>query len=162
MRALSVSRRLALCAQGDSIWRQYLLLGKGEEHTGGRYRDSIISDAMEALIGAIYLDGGFANAKEFVDKFILTDIEHKKLFYDSKTILQEIVQRDFKEEEIQYVIIGEEGPDHAKALYRRGADRREDGRDRQRDAPKKRRSRRQLTAPSLHCKEKIRNREICI
>ena len=69
---------------------------------------------MEALIGASYLDGGFANAKEFVEKFILTDIEHKKLFYDSKTILQEIVQRDFKEEEIQYVIIGEEGPDHAK------------------------------------------------
>ena len=62
----------------------------------------------------LYLDGGFANAKEFVEKFILTDIEHKKLFYDSKTILQEIVQRDFKEEEIQYVIIGEEGPDHAK------------------------------------------------
>ena len=104
---------LALCAREIHL-EQYLLLGKGEEHTGGRYRDSIISDAMEALIGAIYLDGGFANAKEFVEKFILTDIEHKKLFYDSKTILQEIVQRDFKEEEIQYVIIGEEGPDHAK------------------------------------------------
>ena len=104
---------LALCAREIHL-EQHLLLGKGEEHTGGRYRDSIISDAMEALIGAIYLDGGFANAKEFVEKFILTDIEHKKLFYDSKTILQEIVQRDFKEEEIQYVIIGEEGPDHAK------------------------------------------------
>ena len=104
---------LALCAREIHL-EQYLLLGKGEEHTGGRYRDSIISDAMEALIGAIYLDGGFANAKEFVEKFILTDIEHKKLFYDSKTILQEIVQRDFKEEEIQYAIIGEEGPDHAK------------------------------------------------
>ena len=104
---------LALCAREIHL-EQHLLLGKGEEHTGGRYRDSIVSDAMEALIGAIYLDGGFANAKEFVEKFILTDIEHKKLFYDSKTILQEIVQRDFKEEEIQYVIIGEEGPDHAK------------------------------------------------
>lgn len=104
---------LALCAREMHL-EQFLLLGKGEEHTGGRYRDSIISDAMEALIGAIYLDGGFANAKEFVETFILTDIEHKKLFYDSKTILQEIVQRDFKEEEIQYTIIGEEGPDHAK------------------------------------------------
>ena len=104
---------LALCAREIHL-EHHLLLGKGEEHTGGRYRDSIVSDAMEALIGAIYLDGGFANAKEFVEKFILTDIEHKKLFYDSKTILQEIVQRDFKEEEIQYVIIGEEGPDHAK------------------------------------------------
>lgn len=104
---------LALCAREIHL-EQYLLLGKGEEHTGGRYRDSIISDAMEALIGAIYLDGGFANAKEFVEKFILTDIEHKKLFYDSKTILQEIVQRDHKGEEITYQLIGEEGPDHNK------------------------------------------------
>lgn len=104
---------LALCAKEIHL-EQYLLLGKGEEHTGGRFRNSIISDAMEALIGAIYLDGGFANAKEFVQRFILTDIEHKKLFYDSKTILQEIVQRDYKEEEIKYVITGEEGPDHAK------------------------------------------------
>ena len=104
---------LALCAR-DLNLGEYLLLGKGEERTGGRGRDSIVSDAMEAFIGAIYLDGGFANAKEFIDRFIMKDIEHKKLFYDSKTILQEIVQRDFKEEEIQYVIIGEEGPDHAK------------------------------------------------
>lgn len=104
---------LALCARAFDL-DKYLLLGRGEEMTGGRTRNSIISDALEALIGAIYLDGGFANAKEFVERFILTDIEHKKLFYDSKTILQEIVQRDFKEEEIKYVIIGEEGPDHAK------------------------------------------------
>ena len=104
---------LAMCAKEIGL-EKHLLLGKGEEHTGGRFRNSIISDAMEALIGAIYLDGGFANAKEFVERFVLTDIEHKKLFYDSKTILQEIVQRDFKEEEISYVITGEEGPDHAK------------------------------------------------
>lgn len=104
---------LALCAKEIDLG-SFLLLGKGEIHTGGRYRDSIISDAMEALIGAIYLDGGFANAKEFILKFVLTDIEHKKLFYDSKTILQEIVQRDFKDEELQYVITGEQGPDHAK------------------------------------------------
>ena len=50
---------------------------------------------MEALIGAIYLDGGFANAKEFINRFILKDLENKKLFYDSKTILQEIVQAQF-------------------------------------------------------------------
>ena len=93
---------------------EYLLLGKGEERTGGRGRDSIVSDAMEAFIGAIYLDGGFANAKEFIDRFIMKDIEHKKLFYDSKTILQEIVQRDHKGEEITYQLIGEEGPDHNK------------------------------------------------
>ena len=104
---------LALCAR-DLNLGEYLLLGKGEERTGGRGRDSIMSDAMEAFIGAIYLDGGFANAKEFIDRFIMKDIEHKKLFYDSKTILQEIVQRDHKGEEITYQLIGEEGPDHNK------------------------------------------------
>ena len=104
---------LAMCAREFGL-EEFLLLGKGEEHTGGRQRNSIVSDAMEALIGAIYLDGGFANAKEFVEKYVLTDIEHKKLFYDSKTILQEIVQRDYRDDEIRYVITGEEGPDHAK------------------------------------------------
>ena len=68
---------LALCAQGDSSGAIPAVSEKERSHTGGRYRDSIISDAMEAVIGAIYLDGGFANAKEFVVKFILTDIEHK-------------------------------------------------------------------------------------
>lgn len=91
----------------------YLILGHGEENTGGRYRDSIISDAMEALIGAIYLDGGFASAKEFISKFVLNDIENKHLFYDSKTILQEIVQKEYKER-VDYILVGEEGPDHDK------------------------------------------------
>lgn len=68
---------------------------------------------MEAVIGAIFLDGGFANAKEFVLKYILTDIEHKQLFYDSKTILQEIVQAGYNEE-LNYQLIREEGPDHDK------------------------------------------------
>ena len=90
---------LALCARELALGN-YLLLGKGEEHTGGRKRDSIVSDAMEALIGAIYLDGGFASAKEFVHRFVMTDIEHKKLFYDSKTILQEQIQKDFHDGEI--------------------------------------------------------------
>ena len=84
---------LAQCARDIELGK-YLLLGKGEEATGGRNRDSITSDAMEALIGAIYLDGGFTNAKEFIHRFILTDLEDKKLFYDSKTILQEIVQAE--------------------------------------------------------------------
>ena len=82
---------LALCTK-DIELGNYLRLGKGEDQTGGRGRKSILSDALEAVIGAIYLDGGFANAKEFVLKYILTDIEHKQLFYDSKTILQEVVQ----------------------------------------------------------------------
>lgn len=103
---------LAMCARQIHL-QEYIMLGKGEDLTGGRTRDSIISDALEALIGAIYLDGGFANAKEFIHRFILKDLENKKLFFDSKTILQEIVQANFKEV-ISYHLIGEEGPDHNK------------------------------------------------
>ncbi|MGI6011759.1 MAG: ribonuclease III [Ruminococcus sp.] len=91
----------------------YLLLGKGEDLTGGRERDSVISDALEAVIGAIYLDGGLPKAREFVRRYVLNDIEHKKLFYDSKTILQEIIQGNYHGE-ITYKLAGEEGPDHDK------------------------------------------------
>ncbi|HCD46660.1 MAG TPA: ribonuclease III [Lachnoclostridium sp.] len=101
---------LAYCAE-DIRLGEYLLLGRGEEATGGRGRASIVSDAMEALIGAIYLDGGFANAKEFILRFIMNDLEHKQLFYDSKTILQEIVQSK-TEEPLSYELLREEGPDH--------------------------------------------------
>ena len=105
---------LAYCAR-DIELGSYLLLGKGEDATGGRERDSVTSDAMEALIGAIYLDGGFTNAKEFIHKFILSDLENMILFYDSKSILQEIVQARI-EGTITYELIGEEGPDHAKTF----------------------------------------------
>lgn len=105
---------LALCARAIKL-DTFIRLGKGEELTGGRSRDSIVSDACEAVIGAIYLDGGFANAKEFIHRFILKDLENKKLFFDSKTILQEIVQANFKEV-ISYHLIGEEGPDHNKTF----------------------------------------------
>lgn len=103
---------LAYCARQFGL-PEYLLLGKGEDMTGGRMRDSIVSDATEALLGAIYLDGGFADAKEFVLKFILNDMEHKQLFYDSKTILQEMVQEDGKHP-VEYILTGEAGPDHNK------------------------------------------------
>lgn len=105
---------LAYCAEQIDLG-SYLLLGKGEDATGGRTRNSVVSDAMEALIGAIYLDGGFTSAKEFILNFVLNDMEHKKLFYDSKTILQEIVQADM-EEGISYHLIKEEGPDHNKSF----------------------------------------------
>ncbi|MDO4330779.1 MAG: ribonuclease III [Lachnospiraceae bacterium] len=105
---------LAFCAEQIHLG-EYLLLGKGEEATGGRFRPSVVSDGMEALIGAIYLDGGFANAKEFIHRFILNDIEHKQLFYDSKTILQELVQGHF-EEPLTYELLKEEGPDHNKSF----------------------------------------------
>ena len=103
---------LALCAR-DLELGSYLLLGRGEDMTGGRERASVTSDAMEAMIGAIYLDGGFANAKEYIDRFILNDIENKQLFFDSKTILQEMVQGEMECEPV-YELTGEEGPNHNK------------------------------------------------
>lgn len=105
---------LAYCAEAISLG-SYLLLGRGEDLTGGRNRPSVVSDALESVIGAIYLDGGLANAKEFIYRFILNDIEHKQLFYDSKTILQELVQANFKEP-LVYELIKEEGPDHDKSF----------------------------------------------
>ncbi|SER95985.1 ribonuclease III [Lachnobacterium bovis] len=104
---------LALCTEEIGLGK-YLYLGNGEDKTGGRKRKSILSDALEAIIGAIYLDGGFASAKEFVNNFILKDIEQKQLFYDSKTILQEVVQGEHKE--LQYIVVKEEGPDHDKTF----------------------------------------------
>jgi len=106
---------LAYCARELDLGK-YLLLGKGEDATGGRKRESVTSDALEALIGAIYLDGGFANAKEFILKHVLNDLENKRLFYDSKTILQEIVQGRL-DETLTYKLIGEEGPDHNKSFH---------------------------------------------
>ncbi len=104
---------LALCARQFGL-DKYIMLGKGEENTGGRRRDSIVSDACEALIGAIYLDGGFANAKEFIMRFILNDLDNKQLFFDSKTILQEVVQA--RGMEVVYTLISEDGPEHSKVF----------------------------------------------
>ena len=104
---------LALCAREIGLG-DYILLGKGEDMTGGRDRDSILSDAMEATIGAVYLDGGFARAQEYVEQFVLKDIEKKKLFYDSKTYLQEVVQSGHAE--LEYTLLKEEGPDHNKSF----------------------------------------------
>ena len=105
---------LAICTREMELGK-YLFLGKGENLTGGRNRNSILSDALEAVIGAIYLDGGFANAKEFVLKYVLNDMEHKKLFFDSKTIFQEMVQGNIPGE-ISYHPLGESGPDHDKTF----------------------------------------------
>ena len=104
---------LAFCAR-DLDLGKYILLGKGEEATGGRKRDSIISDVMEAVIGAIYLDGGLLEADKFVRKFILSDLENKQLFYDSKTLLQEQVQKEGRT--LTYELVSESGPDHEKVF----------------------------------------------
>ena len=92
---------------------EFIYLGKGEEETGGRKRNSIVSDAFEALIGSIFLDGGIDNARDFIIKFALNDIENKRLFYDSKTILQERINIA-KVGKLSYEITGETGPDHNK------------------------------------------------
>ncbi len=104
---------LASCARDIGL-DGYILLGKGEEMTGGRNRDSIVSDVMEALIGAVYLDGGFEQAKAFIHRFILMDLEDKALFYDAKSILQEEMQKDGGD--IRYVLTGESGPEHDKSF----------------------------------------------
>ena len=103
---------LAYVAREFSL-EQFILLGKGEERTGGRDRDSIISDVCEALIGAMYLDGGITPAHDFIHKYILSDLENKTLFFDSKSILQEMVQAD-NHSTLEYKLIGENGPDHDK------------------------------------------------
>lgn len=95
----------------------FLYLGKGEDSTGGRKRDSILSDAFEAVIGAIYLDGGIEQARAFIRKYVLSDLEKKHLFYDSKTILQEMVQGRIQADTcITYPLRRESGPDHDKVF----------------------------------------------
>lgn len=102
---------LAKCAR-DLELPKFLRLGKGEEQMGGRKKDSITSDATEAVIGAIYLDGGFEEAKKFVMNHILLDLNTEDLFVDEKTQLQEIVQE--KNQHVEYRLLSEEGPDHDK------------------------------------------------
>jgi len=103
---------LASCAREGLSLGKYVLLGKGEDLTGGRTRDSIISDVFEAIIGAIYIDGGMAPAKSFITRFVLEDMEHKIEFMDSKTNLQEMAQE--MGYSLSYSLVNESGPDHDK------------------------------------------------
>jgi ribonuclease-3 len=97
---------------------KFLLLSKGEEHSGGRTRDSILADGLEALIAAIYIDQGLEEARKFIFRFLIPSIEsanateYKK---DYKSYLQEIIQKKFGEIPI-YKIVKEEGPDHQKSF----------------------------------------------
>ena len=96
---------------------EHILLGKGEENTGGRERVSILADAFEAVIAAVFLDGGLEAAKRHILKFIPKDIDDRKpvSFSDHKTILQEIIQKN-PEEKVEYKLVGQSGPDHNKAF----------------------------------------------
>lgn len=112
--ALVCERSLDVMANKISLG-DYLRLGHGEEMTGGRTRPSIIADAFEALIAAIYLDSGIESAREFVLPFVIEMLEHEDSlsFKDYKTILQEIIQQN-PEEKLVYKLVGEKGPDHDK------------------------------------------------
>ena len=120
IRAMIVCERsLAKIGTRLSIGR-YLNMGKGEEHSGGRNRESIIADAVEAVIGAIFLDGGYLEAERFVLREFRKTIQEAlegKLFSDYKTQLQELLQQKGAMPEIQYVLDGEEGPDHNKTFF---------------------------------------------
>ena len=93
--------------------KEYILLGKGEEATGGRNKESIIADVMEAVIGALFLDGGIEESKRFIDSYVLTNIEAVQMFVDSKSHLQEFAQGE-NLGEVRYELCGESGPEHDK------------------------------------------------
>lgn len=93
----------------------YLMLGKGEDSGGGRERPSILADAVEAVLAAVYLDGGIGSARKMVQKFILDREEKKMGSRDYKTALQELVQRE-SGQVLEYRLTDAQGPDHAKVF----------------------------------------------
>ena len=109
----------SLCAFSRELGiGEFLKLGKGEDKNGGRERDSILADAFEAVLAAIYLDGGMKAARKHVMNTVLRDLKHhcdEDTFKDYKTTLQEIIQRN-PEESITYILIDESGPDHDKSF----------------------------------------------
>ncbi len=92
---------------------KYIFLGRGEENTGGRNRASILADAFEAVIAAIYLDGGLDEVRKFVLDFVKKAATQQVSIRDYKTELQEIIQKN-PDEHLSYVLVGESGPDHDK------------------------------------------------
>lgn len=94
---------------------EFVRLSKGESRSGGADRPSILSDAFEAVIAAIYLDGGIENARKFILRFVVPDLKNARpiKFKDHKTALQEVIQKN-PEEKLTYVLVRESGPDHDK------------------------------------------------
>ncbi len=116
--AIVCEASLARCGR-DLKLSEHIKISKGEESTGGRYRDSIIADSVEALIGAIYLDGGWEAAKAFISKAFYNTIEEAvagKLFSDYKSEIQELLQKK-GQALIQYKVYKEEGPEHDKTFH---------------------------------------------
>ena len=116
-----MTKRRAACACEKSLYKfakeidlgTYIFLGRGEENMGGRDRASILADAFEAVIAAIYLDGGLENARKFVLRFVTKAANENISLKDFKTELQEIIQKN-PDEHLSYVLVGESGPDHDK------------------------------------------------
>lgn len=115
LRAYAVCEKSLFSYAEEIRLGNYLKLGKGEERTGGRTRPSVLSDAFEAVIAAIYLDGGMDEAKKFVLRFVVPYVEAKPTFKDYKTMLQEVVQKN-QGETLEYVLVSETGPDHDKCF----------------------------------------------
>lgn len=100
---------------------EYLLLSRGEEQCGGREKDSILSDAFEAVLAAVYLDGGLAEAQHLVQEYVLSaeTIGDRSSSKDSKTAFQELVHADHRGRAIRYELVSESGPDHKKLFTMR-------------------------------------------
>jgi len=113
--ALVCEGSLHEAAQGLGLG-QYLRLGKGEDAGGGRKRPSILADATEAMLAAVYLDGGMEAVRPIIRKLILDKEREKSAGRDYKTALQELVQRE-SGQVLQYRLTGEEGPDHDKRFF---------------------------------------------
>ncbi len=107
-------KALAYCARKWKL-QEFIRFGRGDIGVSGKKRDSIVSDVSEAIIGAIYLDGGFAIAREYVERFALQDIEERVLVLDAKTSLQELVQGHLQQD-ISYRFVCEDGPEHDKTF----------------------------------------------
>ncbi|KXG77233.1 Ribonuclease 3 [Fervidicola ferrireducens] len=119
LRALLVCEESLAALSRDLNLGDYLIIGKGEEITGGRKKESILADTFEALIGAMYLDRGLESVSAFIkDKFraIVAKAQAGKLSNDYKTFLQEMLQR-ISPDKITYRVIKEEGPDHDKTFF---------------------------------------------
>lgn len=120
LRALVVCEK-ALAEVGRKLnIGEHLYLGRGEEMSGGRHRESIIADAVEAVIASIYLDSGYDRVSEFVLREFGPLVDQAlagKLYTDYKTQVQEILQKNGSEPEIRYVLDRETGPDHDKTFY---------------------------------------------
>lgn len=106
---------LAECSR-ELQYSDYVMLGKGERQCGGADRDSILCDLFESVLGAVYLDGGMKPARDYVKHFLLEDMEHKRLFFDAKTNLQELVQQHGYGT-IRYELYDTAGPEHDKRFF---------------------------------------------